>query len=116
MTPRRRLDEAFEATPRVGFLPRSERRFADVDRALPIGWDQTNSQPTTVRNMLALLDVRPGDRVRRGDRIGLVGSTGASTGPHLHFEVRVSGTPVDPSPYLRRPVPAREAPVAVTPG
>jgi protein-L-isoaspartate(D-aspartate) O-methyltransferase len=63
MTPRRRLDEAFEATPRVDFLPRSERRFAEVDRALPIGWDQTNSQPTTVRNMLTLLDVRPGDRV-----------------------------------------------------
>jgi protein-L-isoaspartate(D-aspartate) O-methyltransferase len=63
MTPRRRLDEAFEATPRADFLPRSERRFAKVDRALPIGWGQTNSQPTTVRNMLALLDVRPGDRV-----------------------------------------------------
>ena len=63
MTPRRRLDEAFEATPRADFLPRSERRFAKVDRALPIGWNQTNSQPTTVRNMLALLDVRPGDRV-----------------------------------------------------
>ena len=63
MTPRARLDEAFEATPRADFLPRSERRFAKVDRALPIGWQQTNSQPTTVRNMLALLEVRPGDRV-----------------------------------------------------
>jgi murein DD-endopeptidase MepM/ murein hydrolase activator NlpD len=70
----------------------------------------------TLYGHLSRLDVQPGDVVRRGDRIGLVGSTGASTGPHLHFEVRVRGTPVDPSPYLRSPLPAREAPATVTPG
>lgn len=59
----RRVEEAFGAVPRKAFLPRGQRRFAHVDRALPIGWRQTNSQPTTVRNMLRLLDPQPGDRV-----------------------------------------------------
>jgi len=70
----------------------------------------------TLYGHLSRLLVRPGDVVRRGDRIGLVGSTGASTGPHLHFEVRVSGTPTDPTAYLRRPAPRREAPASVTAG
>ena len=63
MTPDAVLDEAFEATPRVLFLPEDQRQFADQDRALPIGWRQTNSQPTTVRAMLELLDVQPGQCV-----------------------------------------------------
>ncbi|SDE76310.1 Murein DD-endopeptidase MepM and murein hydrolase activator NlpD, contain LysM domain [Thermus arciformis] len=44
--------------------------------------------------------VRPGDRVRAGQVLGLSGSTGLSTGPHLHLEVRLFGVPVDPGPFF----------------
>jgi murein DD-endopeptidase MepM/ murein hydrolase activator NlpD len=50
---------------------------------------------------LSRIDVRPGQRVSGGYRIGRVGSTGHSTGPHLHFEVRVRGAAVNPLPALR---------------
>lgn len=44
--------------------------------------------------------VTVGDRIRAGETVGFVGSTGMSTGPHLHFEVRFRGTPRDPGQYI----------------
>lgn len=58
-----RLDQAFAAVPREWFLPENLRSSAHLDRPLPIGHGQTNSQPHTVHDMLGLLDVRPGQRV-----------------------------------------------------
>ncbi len=58
-----RVRAAFAAAPREVFLRPGDRRHAGHDVPFPIGGGVTNSQPSTVRNMLLLLDVRPGDRV-----------------------------------------------------
>ncbi|MBP6025465.1 peptidoglycan DD-metalloendopeptidase family protein [Ferruginibacter sp.] len=50
----------------------------------------------TVYMHMVRIKARNGQRVKRGEVIGWVGSTGASTGPHCHYEVHINGTPVDP--------------------
>jgi murein DD-endopeptidase MepM/ murein hydrolase activator NlpD len=50
---------------------------------------------------LSRMSVRAGERVRRGQVIGLMGSTGRSTGSHLHYEVRIDGRAVNPTPFMQ---------------
>lgn len=50
---------------------------------------------------LGELNVAPGQTLAKGDKIGTVGSTGKSTGPHVHFEVRDFGEPIDPTQYVK---------------
>jgi murein DD-endopeptidase MepM/ murein hydrolase activator NlpD len=49
---------------------------------------------------MSRLNVAPNQRVRRGDLIGFMGSTGRSTGSHLHYEVRINGDAVNPAPFM----------------
>jgi murein DD-endopeptidase MepM/ murein hydrolase activator NlpD len=57
---------------------------------------------TTYYGHLSSFNVHAGQQVRRGDTIGNVGVSGRSTGPHVHYEVRINGAPVNPMRYLRQ--------------
>lgn len=57
---------------------------------------------TTYYGHLSTFNVLPGEQLRRGDAIGNVGVSGRSTGPHVHYEVRINGAPVNPMRYLRQ--------------
>ncbi len=95
-----RVDAAFAACPRTGFLPPSQRRDAAQDHPLPIGHGQTSSQPSTVARMLRMLDVPVGARVLDvGAGSGwttallahLVGPTGSVLGVELEPELAAWG-------------------------
>lgn len=65
---------------------------------------------------LAAFAVAPGQAVKAGEMIGYVGRSGRSTGPHLHFEVRVHDTPVNPIKYLSASPPALPKQAELGPG
>jgi murein DD-endopeptidase MepM/ murein hydrolase activator NlpD len=62
-----------------------------------------SDQYATLYGHLTAFTVHDGDVVKKGDVIGLEGSTGFSTGPHLHFEIRQNGEYVDPLPFFLLP-------------
>jgi murein DD-endopeptidase MepM/ murein hydrolase activator NlpD len=78
---------------RTGYDPAGYGRFVEIRH--PNGM-------TTLYGHLSRLDVASGDLVPAGSRIGLVGSTGRSTGPHLHFEVRRGERHVNPVKVMGR--------------
>jgi protein-L-isoaspartate(D-aspartate) O-methyltransferase len=94
------VDRAFAAAPRTGFLPRAQVGRAHEDLPLEIGYGQTSSQPSTVRRMLRLLDVRDGQRVLDvGSGSGwttallahLVGASGEVVGVELEPDLALWG-------------------------
>ena len=82
---------------------RGSGRFSDENAVTPRSFCAVQSFVGHLNQIL----VKPGDRVSQGSAIGLEGSTGNSTGPHVHFEVRVNGTPVDPVSYLPSGAPSQ---------
>ncbi len=78
---------------RTGYDPSGYGRFVEI---------QHGEGLTSLYAHLSRVDVRPGDRVDGGEAIGAVGSTGHSTGPHLHFEVRRRGRPLNPERVVGR--------------
>ncbi|WP_091121676.1 protein-L-isoaspartate O-methyltransferase family protein [Nocardioides terrae] len=89
-----KVEQAFAAVPREGFLLEGDRWRAAEDAPIPIGHGQTNSQPTTVRAMLRLLDVQLGQRV-----LDVGAGSGWTTGLLAHLtgpEGEVVGVELDP--------------------
>ncbi|MFN2464330.1 MAG: murein hydrolase activator EnvC [Candidatus Dormibacteria bacterium] len=66
----------------------------------PVTGGPCKNQYMTLYGHLNAYQVKVGQQVHQGDLIGLMGSTGNSSGPHLHFELRTNNTPIDPMPYL----------------
>lgn len=108
-----------------GFGPRWNRQHAGLDLAAPIGtpiystadgvvtfagWSSGYGRLIKIRHQFGIetryahlnaIRVTEGQRVSRGDRIGDMGSSGRSTGSHLHYEIRVGGEAINPTIYMR---------------
>ncbi len=78
-------------------------------RVVKVGWDAGYGLMVVIDHGFGIetryahmsdVVVRPGREVQGGDLLGFVGSTGLSTGPHVHYEVRVNGRPVDPLQFV----------------
>ncbi len=78
---------------RTGYEPRGYGRFAEVRHANGL---------TSFYAHLSRVEVSRGDRILAGEQLGRVGSTGFSTGPHLHFEIRRRGERLDPLDFIDR--------------
>lgn len=93
----------------IGCVYGTPNRAAAAGRVIYAGWlggygnlvvvDHGNGLSTAYAHASSIL-VSVGQSVSQGQTVSLVGSTGNSSGPHLHFEVRVNGVAVDPLPYL----------------
>ena len=83
-------------------MPVLIRRFnaGEVVQKGDIDWLALRSDQVN-RNMLTDANRLIGQEVRRGEVVGRSGATGRVTSPHLHYEVRMRGTPVNPYPFLR---------------
>lgn len=97
----------------IGCPNRSPVKAADGGTVIYAGWKggygntvminhgyRGGKNLVTLYGHMSALKVRKGQSVGKGQTVGLEGSTGYSTGPHLHFEVRVNGKPVNPRSYL----------------
>ncbi|MNH99338.1 Murein DD-endopeptidase MepM [compost metagenome] len=91
--------------------PMNEPVFAAADgTVISTGSDQAHGSNIVVEHFKGMrtwymhlnkIKVNEGDQVKKGETIGLVGTTGRSTGPHLHYEVIQNGVSVDPKPFLQ---------------
>ena len=85
---------------------RHRRRHGRQGRMVLAATASTSSSSMAARwrpatRHLSRLNVAAGQQVSKGELIGFVGSTGRSTGPHLHYEVRIAGDAVNPMPYMQ---------------
>ncbi|MCW2995877.1 MAG: peptidoglycan DD-metalloendopeptidase family protein [Conexibacter sp.] len=105
----RRAWEACHPGMDIGVPTGTPIRAADGGRVAIAGWEGGYGNYTCIQHTASLstcyghqsvLKVHVGEQVRQGQIIGLSGSTGHSTGPHLHFEVRINGAVTNPMNYL----------------
>ena len=93
----------------IGAKPETPCRIASAGTVVFAGWQngygktiivEHGDRIHTLYGHLSRLVVSRGQRVKQGAVVGLTGTTGRATGPHLHYEILVNGRPVDPGPYL----------------